>query len=94
MLKLGGFAAGTRPVGSDIVLDVCRDFDLRVAPPPPRVAVRPEPEAGAVAARPVVVPTIVSPAPEQSTASPSEAGGGEMFGAFSARRKRFSFFWN
>ena len=25
---LGGFAAGARPVGADIVRDVCRDFDL------------------------------------------------------------------
>jgi general secretion pathway protein A len=26
---LGGFAAGKRPVGSDIVRDICRDFDFR-----------------------------------------------------------------
>ena len=29
---LGGFAAGTRPVGSDIVREICGDFDIQAAP--------------------------------------------------------------
>ena len=38
---LGGFAAGTRPVGSDIVREICGDFDIQAAPahsPPGAVA--------------------------------------------------------
>jgi hypothetical protein len=90
---LGGFAAGVKPVGRDLVLDVCRDFDLlggvdlsrseTPAPglPMPRLDTlpRPTPTAGEK-------PPVPGPAPQ--------ARDSEMFGAFSARRKRFSFFWN
>jgi general secretion pathway protein A len=46
---VGGFAAGQRPVGSDLVREICRDFDLSgrgmpMAPPPlPEDIVRPAP---------------------------------------------------
>ena len=36
---LGGFAAGQRPVGSQIVRDVCRDFDIASAMGAPEHAV-------------------------------------------------------
>lgn len=80
---LGGFAAGVRPVGTSIVLDVCKDFDLvdrgRAASAvttgdAPDVATRTESE----------------PAPDR----PKAVNESEIFGTFSARRKRFSFFWN
>jgi hypothetical protein len=47
--RVGGFAAGQRPVGSDLVREICRDFDLSgrgmpMAPPPlPEDIVRPAP---------------------------------------------------
>ena len=36
---LGGFAAGQRPVGSQIIRDVCRDFDIASAMSAPEHAV-------------------------------------------------------
>jgi type II secretory pathway predicted ATPase ExeA len=66
---LGGFAAGQRPVGSQIVLEVCRDFDFGpgptaplagppppTAPPPPIRAV--DPPAGRPGERPM--PSLLS----------------------------------
>lgn len=86
---LGGFAAGVRPVGRELVLDVCRDFDL---------IRRLEPAAGEPApGTPPPAPLDVAPSPggaRQAPAVAPERADGEMFGAFSARRKRFSFFWN
>lgn len=93
---LGGFAAGVRPVGSAIVADVCRDFDLPGAAiersgsavTSPRSSTghagRQEPPSGETAGGPS--------APRDGTAAPARSG--EIFQDFSARRKRFSFFWN
>jgi general secretion pathway protein A len=93
---LGGFAAGIRPVGRDVVLEVCRDFDLSVDVEPPawsRAASLPAAPgtlpSGTGPATPVATPP-GAPGSQRQTAS----GDTEMFGAFSARRKRFSFFWN
>lgn len=84
---LGGFAADIKPVDSRIVLEVCRDFDLT-----PRIGTPEAPGGPAVA-------IASGPGPLQSSRRTddmrdSPRSGGEIFGAFSARRKRFSFFWN
>lgn len=96
---LGGFAAGVKPVGRDLVLEVCRDFDLlggvetsRPATPGaglpmPRLDALPVP-AGLAGEKPVA-PGAAAPGSAAASARDSE-----LFGAFSARRKRFSFFWN
>lgn len=104
---LGGFAAGVRPVGTEIVHEVCRDFDLvrsiRTEFPKPVSA----PAVGPVAVRrPVAVPAPmqvpVAPVviPSSEPGNPGQADEGEvgrdvgMFSTLSTRRKRFSFFWN
>ncbi len=83
---LGGFAAGVRPVGRQIVLDVCRDFDLLPAGAG-RVEVsrqeRSDPQSPG--ARPVE---------KRETPANEAVDVSGMFGAFSSRRKRFSFFRN
>lgn len=96
---LGGFAAGVRPVGSAIVTEVCRDFDLLApaplkAPGTPRLPVAPPgsvPSSVRAEDADVVVRSVGH---DQRRPEAETSGTGEMFGAFSARRKRFSFFWN
>lgn len=91
---LGGFAAGQKPVGTDIVMDVCRDFDLTsagVALHAPGTMLGREHEGP--------LPPRLKPARSQlngSRAADDRAGDNPegMVGAFSSRRKRFSFFWN
>jgi general secretion pathway protein A len=91
---LGGFAADQRPVGRDIVVEVCTDFDLQAAdaPPPvkpldPRASVTARQGAGAI------VPTA-----ELVTAAAGGRGGDakpvSKQGLFESitRRRRFSFF--
>lgn len=91
---LGGFAAGVRPVGSDIVLDVCKDFDLV----PAAVGTPASKEHGTSGVRSSHRPIASVPPPEsglpKESFAPAATEQAEMFGAFSARRKRFSFFWN
>src|SRR5581483_10212579 len=71
---LGGYAAGQRPVGRKLVLEVCEDFDLGFAPaaasngshPPPPASV--DGPVAAAAVEPIVVPppappTVVLPLP-------------------------------
>lgn len=86
---LGGFAAGVRPVGSPIVADVCRDFDLL----PGQSIVGPSQAPAPSQER--------SGDPAQATENRSHAtvGSGadtrsDMFENFSGKRKRFTFFWN
>jgi len=70
---LGGFAAGQRPVGTELVAEICRDFDF---------------------AKPIdtrLIDMELPPVPAERVETPEDAG---LFGAFSAKRKRFSFFWN
>jgi general secretion pathway protein A len=56
---VSGFAADAKPIGRDIVLEVCRDFELDSAdapplPAPPAMAPRPEPDRRApVESRPL-----------------------------------------
>lgn len=73
---LGGFAAGLRPVGVDLVAEICRDFDIGqpaaklLAGPPAGAGVKPQP-------RPIDPP------------SGTDKG---LFSAFAGRRKLFSLF--
>lgn len=100
---LGGFAAGVRPVGTEIVLEVCRDFDLlkqgrsEVVRPAAAPALIETPTAPLrVEPRPAPVALLTGPALPGSPEAEAEGAerDGEMFGTFSTRRKRFSFFWN
>jgi general secretion pathway protein A len=90
---LGGFAAGIRPVGSAIVQEVCRDFDLL-----PAAASAGTGSAPTVHARPGDLrPAAAVAGPRQADAKTAPKGTdavNDMFGTFSARRKRFSFFWD
>jgi len=82
---ISGFAADRRPVGRDIVIDVCRDFDLlkkremeaAVTAPPAKPANQPPGEAAPLAAAAV--------------AAPAKKGARTLFEHFSVRR-RFSLF--
>jgi type II secretory pathway predicted ATPase ExeA len=97
---LSGFAADRRPVGRDIVLEVCADFDLRPQAAPARVtveatgggsvAVAPPLAAVAAAAAPAV--DVRAAVPQRSVAPERPAlARGELFESFT-RRRRFSFF--
>jgi len=80
---LGGYAAGQRPVGADLVAEICRDFDLA----PRSMAAMPQvPSAAHAPSRLIELPS----GPE-APSGPDEAG---LFGAFSTKRKKFSFFWS
>jgi general secretion pathway protein A len=83
---LGGFAAGQRPVGAELVAEICKDFDFGSGP-----------GAGTGPVPPAVQPKRLldaeKPAPAKSEAL-APAGENALFGAFSAKRKRFSFFWS
>ncbi len=93
---LGGFAAGKKPVDSQIVMEVCRDFDLRTGQPverasqPTHMAVQP----AADASRSPMFP----PAPTAPVVRGNAGGSGEdeaparIFTGFSVKRKRFSIF--
>ncbi|HET9831570.1 MAG TPA: AAA family ATPase [Vicinamibacterales bacterium] len=83
-----GFAANIRPVGSAVIADVCKDFDL------PRVTVRDEPARPAPMATPAPAPAPMAPSPVE-THTTAEAPSGrterEMFSNVKGPR-RFSFF--
>jgi general secretion pathway protein A len=107
---LGGFAAGQRPVGSQLVREVCKDFDIRAEPPAlpigPLAADRPfdgpvtfrtdAPVPQAPEGRKLLGGAPIPGAAETMLAEPAAepAAAAEMFGSATAKRKRFSFFWN
>jgi general secretion pathway protein A len=87
---LTGFAAGQRPVNSQIVLDVCEDFDLKAPDAEPREYAGP--------AAPVVRPAAADG--RALPVAPEEAGravvgdsqpAAPMFGALYPKRRRFFF---
>jgi hypothetical protein len=89
---ISGFAADRRPVGRDIVNDVCRDFDLAangssLAPREPARGGLPAP-APATQVAPAKVPDPAKAAKPGEPAKP-EAGERSLFEHFSVRR-RFS----
>lgn len=94
---LGGFAAGVRPVTRQIVVDVCRDFDLGTSRTEPVLSAEPaEVPVAAAAETPVRAATplsTVAPPPADAAPTPTRDGEG-LFGSFTDRRKRFSFFWS
>jgi general secretion pathway protein A len=85
---LGGFAAGIRPVGSAIVAEVCRDFDLL--------------SENVIDSAPASVVGVLAPAAKPASDSGRTAAGttsssestNTMFESFATRRKKFSFFWH
>jgi general secretion pathway protein A len=79
---LGGYAAGKRPVGAELVSEICRDFDL--GPAGGRLLTS---ERGGASAP-------MRPVREQSVPGGGSAERTGLFGAFSTKRKRFSFFWS
>ena len=79
---LGGFAAGQRPVGTEIVKEVCQDFDFAPSTLPVAAAAA---AAASNGAAPAAQARMIDPP------APNKAG---MFSAFATKRKRFSFFWN
>lgn len=90
---VSGFAAGVRPVGADMVSEVCRDFDFDGA-----VARAPSLAVPAAAwdfgAQPRAVPAAQPPLADPPAAEPdsmARAAGGRLFRGL-GQRKRFSFF--
>jgi general secretion pathway protein A len=104
---LTAFAVAQRPATAQMVIEVCRDFDLTVEldpvqPRQPEAAPKPGPAAtrsplsllSVEAAVPVVsgvVPAVKSPAPAPA-ATPAPAPRSEIFGGLFGKRRRFSFF--
>jgi general secretion pathway protein A len=86
---VSGFAANARPVGSQIVAEVCRDFDL------PRIAAGLESQTSPPALQPGaadVATQSASPTREDDQPQPAQPERGQrMFGDFN-EGKRFSFF--
>ena len=72
---LGGYAAGQRPVGVDLVMEICRDFDIGQAKATGRLL---------PGTTPAVKPQLRAPEPD------GRADKG-ILGALSGRRKLFSF---
>jgi type II secretory pathway predicted ATPase ExeA len=83
---LGGFAAGQRPVTSQVIRDVCRDFDIK-APH----------ETGRALANGHTVNNaerILNVGPRHVEDRSKKPVPTELFEGFAAKRKRFSFFGN
>jgi general secretion pathway protein A len=84
---MSGFAVDQRPVGRQLVIEVCRDFDLSVAaaaasvdaaPPAPQQPPPPQPEPVGVGASPVRGPHAEADASE---------GESRLFGTFGRQRR-------
>ncbi|HWB30916.1 MAG TPA: AAA family ATPase [Vicinamibacterales bacterium] len=86
---LGGFAAGVKPVTSEIVREVCSDFDLRTALAEPAATPSRPPAAATHDVLSTSMP-VLSKVGDQGPSSSEPTSKG----VFSVRRKRFSFFWN
>ena len=85
---VGGFATDRRPVGFELVTEVCRDFDL-AAPSQPAPANAPAASTdlhASVLVHPDRMPTIVEP-----EKAPAAGPASSLFSSFT-RRRRFSFF--
>jgi type II secretory pathway predicted ATPase ExeA len=83
---LGGFAAGRRPVNSQIVHDVCRDFDIR---PPAESG----PDGGLTGPSIGAATRMLNVARDRADdqAAPLKS---DLFSGIVTKRKRFSFFGN
>lgn len=82
---ISGFALNRRPVGTDVVREVCRDFDLNEMPAPvPQLAVVRSP------AKDAVTPAAARVDPEQPRTA--DNGTKDLFTDIAGSRRRFSFF--
>ena len=93
---IGGFSADERPVSSQTVHEVCREFALvPAAPEPPRQTPPAAGGAGRPADRTSLLGLRQTPAvnggPTRDGAPPAA---GRMFSSFAGRRKLFSYFWS
>jgi hypothetical protein len=90
---MSGFAADQRPIGYELVHEVCRDFDLNppLKPVPAPAAARPVAAGVAPAAPPQPRPKRVTVESESKKAESGAAASGSLFSVFS-RPRRFSFF--
>lgn len=103
---LAGYANGQRPVGVDMVTEICRDFDLhgpsvaataapaRPAAPAPTSAPPDSPSASSSATPGTGKLLSVDALIQQRKEEAQRAADSGMFGAFSGKRKKFSFFWS
>jgi general secretion pathway protein A len=85
---IGGLAAGHRPVGRDVVADVCRDLDLGrpvADSPPTQNTEHPSPRGTTSGAAPAPARDVPAAVATKSTDEPG------LFHSF-VRRRRFSFF--
>jgi len=102
---LGGLAANQRPVGSQLVREVCRDFDISAVPvaagsrsggvldhAPARTALMKAPQH-AVPAAAAAQGAAAAPASTAVSTDRVDASSSGIFGSFQ-KRKRFSFFWD
>jgi len=87
---LGGFAAGQRPVNSQVVRDVCRDFDIRGAHENGGL----RPVNGHVMEDAAKLFGGVQKDTTGTEAPATHHTGSELFAGIVAKRKRFSFFGN
>jgi general secretion pathway protein A len=87
---LAGYANGQRPVGVDLVTEICRDFDLNN----PAGPVAPSSGTSSPTTRGsdklLSMDALIQARKEEA----QRAADSGMFGAFSSKRKKFSFFWN
>jgi general secretion pathway protein A len=101
---LAGYASGQRPVGVDMVTEICRDFDLHgpsvatpapTRPPTPAPApAAPPPSASSSATQGTGKLLSVDALIQQRKEEAQRAADSGMFGALSSKRKKFSFFWS
>jgi general secretion pathway protein A len=95
---LGGLAAGQRPVGSQLVREVCRDFDImpvRNGSGAPKTIAMPVPGHVEPAFADRLATSGSRVAPLGPAPAPAGADGdADMFTNFAPKRKRFSFFWD
>jgi general secretion pathway protein A len=100
---VAGFATEQRPVGSQLVREVCRDFDIGNRGADERADAAPAPAAAAAAAAPAETSVLdlrgtrsvkeSAPAakPAGEAADPGKSGAGSIFGLLSKRRFSFLF---
>ena len=85
---LAGYAGSVRPVGVDIVTEICRDFDLNAPSAPATPSTASVTATGTAKLLPV--DALIQARKEEA----QRAADSGLFGAFSSKRKKFSFFWS
>ena len=96
---LGGYAAGQRPIGAELVAEICRDFDLNGTGTGPSgsTGASGAPGSGGSVSRGGVSapqpPRLINFDQQHAKAVEPEKPT-ELFGAFATKKRRFSFFWS